>query len=182
MPSVLVLAEAKTYLNISVTTHDAELQAVIDSAEAVLAEHVGPLQPTPVTARVFGGGTAALMLPVAPAISLTTVTPYLSTALTIADLHLDLESAVVTFNNGLSFVAAYYDIEYAAGRATCPDDLLLANKELVRHMWQASKRGGGGKPGTAPSDAASNTLPGAAYLLPFRVAELIAPHLDTGFA
>jgi hypothetical protein len=59
--------------------------------------------------------------------------------------------------------------------------LLMAVKELVRHMWQ-TQRGPTRRPGSQPSESAANTVPGAAYLLPFRVSELIAPHLQPGFA
>lgn len=180
MVSVLTLAEAKTHLNITATTHDAELQDVIDAAEAVISKRVGPLQATVRTARVQGGGTR-LVLPEYPVTSLTTVTPADSDALTVGDLSLDSAAGVVTYTSGARFGARWYDVAYSAGRATCPDDLLMAVKELVRHMWD-TQRGPARRPGSTASDVASNTLPGAGYLLPFRVSELIAPHESVGFA
>lgn len=179
--AVLSLADAKTHLNITVPTYDAELQTFIDSAESVLAQHCGPLAATAKTERLRGG-RAALALRTTPAISLTTVTPADGAALSIADLHLDQSSGVVTYNSGATFGARYYDVAYSAGRATCPGDLLLAVKELVRHLWESQRGGGTRRPGSAASEITANTVPGAAYLLPFRVAELIAPHLQAGFA
>lgn len=178
MASVLSLADAKTHLNITVTTYDTELQAVIDSAEATLANHVGPLQATSVTARVRPTGGCALVLPILPAISLTSVTPYAAAALTLADLHLETASGVVTYNSGLDFSAAYYDVVYSAGWSTCPNDLVFAIKELVRHLW-TTQRGEARRPGSAQ---AAEPPPGAAHALPYRVAELIAPHIQPGFA
>lgn len=171
--SALTLAEAKTHLNITVTTYDNELQAVIDSAEAVLTQRVGPLVSTPTTRRVQGG-SYSLVLPVTPALTLTSVTPRSGTALTLTDLYLDVRTGLVTYNNLGPFVAAYYDVVYNAGRTTCPSDLLFAVKELVRHMW-APQRGGAAR--TLPDGAG---LPGAAHLLPYRVSELIAPHVQIG--
>lgn len=179
--SVLELAAVQAYLNISPGPLDYELQATIDAAEAVIAERCGPLASTATTVRVESSGQTGLALPVAPAVSLTSVTPVGGTALTLADLYLNTRSAVVTFNLGSAFTARYYDVVYNAGRTTCPDDLQMAVKELVRHLWQ-TRRGPTRRPGSDPSDSAANTIPGAAYLLPFRVTELIAPHLQHGFA
>lgn len=179
--SVLVLTDAQAYLNISPGPLDYELQATIDAAEAVIAKLCGPLASTATTSRVEGCGTKALVLPVTPAVSLTSVTPVNGTALTLSDLYLNTLSGVVTYTVGYTFPALTYDVVYNAGRTTCPSDLLLAVKELVRHLWQ-TRRGPTRRPGSDASDALANTIPGAAYLLPFRVTELIAPHLQPGFA
>lgn len=178
--SVVTLARVKTHLNITATTHDGELQSVIDASEAAIAEKCGPLASTATTARVRGGGYG-LVLPVIPAVSLTSVTPADSTALTLSDLYLDTEAGVVTYDSGASFTARYYDVVFSAGRATCPADLQLAVLELVRHVW-TTQRGPTMRPGSRESEAASNTIPGAAYIFPFRVEQLIAPHMQPGFA
>jgi len=179
MASVLDLASAKAYLNITAGTFDAELQAVIDAAEAALAQHVGALQPTALTDRVEGGDVA-LVLPTAPVVGLTSVTGVSGSTVTIGDLYVNQGAGVVTYNSGISFAERYYTVVYNAGRATCPDDLLLAVKELVRHIWETQR--GSGRPGSRSSEMLSNTLPGFAYTFPFRVSELIAPHLQPGFA
>lgn len=179
--SVVAPSEVKTHLNITGATHDGELQSFIDAAEAAIGERVGPLASTAHEARVRGGGTA-LVLPVAPAVSLTSVTPADSTALTLSDLYLNEDAGVVTYESGGSFSARHYDVVYQAGRATCPADLKLAVKELVRHLW-TTQRGSAPRPGGGPlSDSTSNTLPGAAYVFPFRVEQLLAPHEQPGFA
>lgn len=177
--SVLTLQAAKTHLNIASTANDVELQGMIYAAESAIARKVGPLEPTTVTERVPGG--SALALRTSPAISLTSVTTVTGTALTLTDLYLDTEAGVVSNNWGESFHAVAYDVVYQAGRTTCPDDILLALKELVRHLWD-SQRGGARRPGAQQSDALANTLPGSAYTFPIRVSELLAPHVRLGFA
>jgi hypothetical protein len=177
--SVVSLPEVKTHLNLTVSTHDTELQAVLDGAEAAIGERVGPLTSTATTARVRGGGSA-LVLPVSPAVSLTSVTPADSTALTLADLYLDTEAGVVTYESGATFSARHYTVVYQAGRATCPADLKLAVKELVRHLW-TTQRGPTARAGLA-AEMTSNSVPGAAYAFPFRVEQLLAPHDQPGFA
>lgn len=175
--SVLLLTEAKEHLNIKGSAHDIELGDVIAAAEAAITARVGPLEPVSKTARIRGNG--CLVLPTAPAVSLTSVTPVGGTALLLGDLYLDPESAVVTVTLGGAIPHGWYDVTYMAGREDCPADLMLALKELVRHLW-GPQRGGAQRPGSQPSDAMSNTLPGAAYAFPFRVEQLIAPYESPG--
>lgn len=178
--SVLTLAQAKAHLNVTGGQQDVEVQSMIAAAEAAIAKRCGPLSSTSTTVRV-AGGSPELVLPVTPAVSLTSVTPVDGSALTLSDLYLDTGAGLVTYNSGAGFSSRLYDVVYNAGRTTVPDDLLMAVKELVRHMW-ATQRGPTRRPGSTPSEAVANTVPGAAYALPFRVSELIAPHLQHGFA
>lgn len=175
----LSVDDAKRHLNITTAAHDAEVAAIIAAAEAAISHHVGPLEPTTVTKRVFGRD--GLMLPVVPVISVTSVTPYNGTALTVADLYADPDTGIVSYLSGASFGNGAYTVVYEAGRTILPDDLALAVKELVRHLWD-SQRGPTRRPGSPASDGASNSMPGAGYLLPFRVQELIAPHMQIAIA
>jgi hypothetical protein len=170
-------------LNVTVTTYDVELQSFIDSAEATLGNLVGPLTATSYTDRVRPAN-GRLRTRVAPVVSLTSVTSAEGMVLTLSDLHLDQRAGVVTTNIvGVGFISPYYDVVYSAGRATCPEDIRLAVKELVRHLWD-SQRGPTRRPGSESSQSSTLSLrmPGAGYLLPFRVQELIAPHMQAGFA
>jgi len=172
---VLSLLEAKTHLNITATTYDAELMSIVVSAEAVLSARCGPLSPTTVTRRVVASGPS-LVLPVMPVVSLTSVTPAGGTALTLVDLYLNQSAGVVTYNSGGTFRSAFYDVVYQSGRVVVPEDLLYGLKELVRHLWSTSQRGGSRRPGSEPmADPAT-------YLLPYAVQSLIEPHLQPGFA
>lgn len=178
--SVLTLADAKTHLNITVTTWDTELQVVIDAAEAAIARRVGPLEATPVTNRVRGGGVS-LLLTTLPVVSLTSVTSVDGDALDVDDLYVSPGGVVEYASATTCFPAATYSVAYFAGRATTPDDLLFAVKELVRHLW-TPQRGNGSRPGAQPSTELSNTLPGSAFVFPFRVEQLLTPYVQAGFA
>lgn len=171
--AVLELPDAKAHLNITGDEHDAKLEAMIAAAESAIAERVGPLESTPRTVRVRPYGKN-LIIP-GPALGLTSVTDSSGATVDTAGLYVEPRSGVVTDNLGASFGASWYDITYDFGRAECPPDLLLAVKEMVRHLWD-TQRGPTGRPGANTSATAANTIPGAAYLLPFRVSELIAPH------
>lgn len=177
--AVVTRAQIKTYLSITTADVDDELDALIAQAEAAIGRRVGPLEAASRTARVYPSGDALLLLP--PVASLTSVTDASGSALTVGDLFLNSESGVVTRNDGGSFTARYYTVVYSYGRSTCPDDLKLAVKEMVRHLWD-TRRGPSRRPGSTASEITANTIPGAAFVLPFRVSELIAPHMQPGFA
>lgn len=171
--AVLDKDAAKEHLNITGSTHDTQITAIIAAAEAAIAERVGPLEPVARTVRVRPSGSC-LLVP-SPAAALTTVTDSNGTAIDTASLFLEQRSGIITQNDGSSFSASWYTVVYQHGRTPCPADLVLAVKEMVRHLW-TTQRGPSKRPGSTDSDATSNTIPGAAYLLPFRVSELIAPY------
>lgn len=173
--STLSLADAKTYLNITTSATDTELQGFIDQAEAAIGARCGALLPASRTSRIAGDGAMSLLLPTCPVASLTAITPSEGAAVVLSDLHLNSDAGVVTRNDGTAFTASYYDVTYAAGRASVPADLLLAVKEMVRHLWE-TQRGAGVRPGSRPD------VPGASYMLPYRVLELIAAYETPGFA
>lgn len=172
--STVKLEEAKAHLNITTGNHDGELQAMLTAAEAAIEERVGPLGPVTITERLHGTG-----YPVAlrhyPIISLTSVTPVGGAAYDTVALDLDETTGTLTFASGSSIGAGRYDVVYVAGRASLPADLRMAVLELVRHFWD-TQRGPTRRPGSTASDSASNTIPGAAYIFPFRVEQLLAPH------
>ena len=178
MASVLSLADAKDYLGISDESGDVKLQGIINSAEATLTKRVGGLQATARTDRVRGG--LELVLPVAPVISLTSVTEVGGNALSLTDLWVEPRSGVIAWLYGGSFAATqfifnWYDVVYQAGRSVCPDDLREAIIELVIHMWESQR-------GPMNVLARSTEAPSSPYLLPYRVQELIAPYIQPGFA
>jgi hypothetical protein len=179
--SALSLSEAKTHLNIEGTTDDGELQTIIDAAEGAIAGRCGPLASTAVTARV-PGGTRSLVLPMAPVISLTSVTPVGSTALDVSTLYLNQAAGVVEFADGfLWFIARRYDVVFEAGRSAVPADLLLAVKEMVRHLWLTQRGSAPGSPGALPNTSEFEVVApetGRSYSFPWRVEQLLTPYLQ----
>lgn len=172
--AVLPLADIKTHLNITGTSHDDELQGFVDAAVAAIGERVGPLEPVERTVRVRSHARG-MRLP-GPVVSVTSITDAWQAALTVADFYADQATGLVSYADGSTLAAGAYTVTYMAGRDPVPADLQLAVKELVRHFWQ-TQRGPSRRPGSTASDTTSNTVPGAAYMLPFRVSELLKPHI-----
>lgn len=181
--SAVTLDEVKAHLNLSTGTGpmDTELGAFLDRAEAAIVARCGPLVSESVTERVRGS-RRALSVSTTPVLSVTSVTPVAGSALTVADLVVDGEAGVIEMLSGSSFGSSWYDVVFAAGHGAnaqaVPADLRLALLELVRHLWATQRGGGTARIGSPPSDSSANTVPGAAYLFPFRVEQLLAPYVQ----
>lgn len=180
--SALTLSDAKAHLNISVveTDDDGELQDFIDAAEAAIGKKCGALASTSTTARV-SGGTQTLVLPTAPVASLTSVAPVNGSAIDSALLYLDEAAGIVEYVDGSAFSERRYDVVFQAGRATVPADLLLAVKELVRHLWLTQRGAAPGSPGALPNagefEFITDASVGRSFSFPWRVEQLMAAHL-----
>lgn len=180
--SALSLAEAKTHLNMTGDAQDEELESTIAAAEAAIVALIGPLEPVSATDYISTHGLDSFGLRLLPVLSLTSITPAGGTAMNLTDVRVEHDSGLVSFIGGRgSWTASEYTVVYQAGRDPVPADLLMAVRELVRHFW-STQRGPTRRPGASPSDALANTIPGAAYALPIRVSQLLAPYQTFGFA
>lgn len=158
--AVLSVEDAASHLSITASDHDAEISSLIDAAEALIANVVGPLEPQePVTRRVVGAGV--LVLPVAPVIA--------ASVDGVASVEVDAEAGLIRFLDGRCR-ASTYDVTYTPGREEVPADLVLAVKEMVRHLWHLGH--GGSAYGDAPPAATGSPIPHV-------VADLLAPHRTT---
>lgn len=168
--SALALADAKTHLNITSNTSDGELQAMIDAAEAILANSVGPLTVQPASkVRVAGGNQ--LVVPVAPIATLTSVASSDGVAVDTTLLSVDKSAGIIYYTDNLTrFAAVAYDVTYAAGWGTVPPDLMLGIKEMVRHLWTTQR----GALVSRSTQQGQDPTPG--YLMPYRVEQLIEPY------
>lgn len=170
--TALSLGAARKHLNISGIEHDDELQDTIAAAEGILAHYVGPLEPTTYTERLTGSDVVALTH--SPVISLTSVTNYAGTTLTVGDFYIDADAGLVSYlSTGRTFGSQPYTVVYQAGWTTVPGDLLQAVKELTRHLWESQR----GAPPRFPGSEEPVNTSATAYLLPYRVQELIAPYV-----
>lgn len=186
--SVVPLAEVKTYLDLNSDEKDLVLKGFIEAAEEAIAARIGPLAATELTRQVRGRSTA-LVLPVLPAISLTSVTPIGSPALLLSDLSLDDNTGMVTYAaTHQTFWAPRYTVIYTAGwyqddggspvtvLRPLPATLSLAVKRLTKHFFESQRGSATRKPTMGSSTEVNNRVPGAADLFPIQVEQLLALH------
>lgn len=166
--STVQLTLAKQFLNITTTDADIELQEMLDRAESILSERVGPLLPETVTDEVHTG-PGPLVLRRYPVVSVSSAT---SGGVTVTDLDLDVDTGLLY--GAFSPVRRSVKVTYMIGYANLPLDLEAAVLELVGHLWSSQR-------GTSPTalQQADLDVPqvGGSYLLPYRVQSLIEPHL-----
>lgn len=165
--SVILLDEAMAYLRMSPSStnvDEAVLQGLIDTAESLVAQRVGPLASGAQSSILFGGPSFVL--------------PTTTTAVTSAT---DIDGNAVTsgFKLGVGGVVTNsacalgtWTLVYTAGWVEMPAPIRTAVLELVRHLWRPQLG--------AAARATEDNAPG--YLIPNRVRELLDPYALPGFA
>ena len=166
--SVILLDEAMAYLRMALNTTNVDgavLQGLIDAAESLVAQRVGPLASGAQSSILFGGPSFVL--------------PTTTTAVASAT---DLDGNAVTsgFKVGVGGVVTNsscalgtWTLVYTAGWAELPAPIRTAVLELVNHLWRPQR-------GTATRPVDDSPAPG--YLIPNRVRELLDPYALPGFA
>ena len=177
--SVLSLADAKSYLNITSDTEDAELQGFIDAAEAAVSARCGPLESVTVTERVRGE-TEMLQVTTTPVISLTSVTPVMFGVGVASSSLFCTENGQIECVYKLFFEARFYDVVYVAGRSSIPRDLYVSLKEVVRHLWLTQRGPGAVAYRRLGVDMDQQAIVGAAYAFTYRAKELFDPYVQMG--
>jgi len=170
---VASLADLKKQLNIqaSVTTHDDELLDYLASATDFVEWAVeGPMSVQTFTERLTTR-SCHLITTHRPVTEIVSVAPVygqvVGTALNAAYYRID---TVVEAIELLSYGAGRYQVTYKAGLSGIPADRGLAGRIIAQHLWQL-QNGGSGRPSL--NDEALTMLPGAAYAIPNRAAELL---------
>lgn len=179
--SLFSMVDAKEMLNLSSTTHDAELRSYVESVTGAIEFLVGPVVRQSVVERHDGG--SYLVLRASPVISVTSIASILTSGTTYAPSACDIdgETGIVQRLDGESFIGPLR-VTFVAGRAVVPAPIRDAARITLQHVW-AVQRGAGGLPSVvAPEDGALRqswepTIPGFAYTMPNRALQLLAPYM-----
>lgn len=147
--SVVLLADAKTHLNItgSDTSQDAEVQSFLDSAEDMVTEMVGPLAPAPFTDNFYGLNAAFVVLSHIPAVTITsaTLTYYAwdtpTSLVPATDLIVDPDAGIVRRTRANTFTGDL-SVTYTAGWVALPNALKKGILELTRDLYQQTQQAG----------------------------------------
>jgi hypothetical protein len=165
--SVILQDEVMAYLRTSATTTNVDptvLQGLIDTAESMVSQRVGPLVSASQSTITFGGPSFVL--------------PTTTTAVTSAT-DLDGNAVTIGFRIGVGGVVTNsscslgtWTLVYTAGWVEMPAPIRTAVLELVRHLWRPQLG--------AMARATEDNAPG--YLIPNLVRELLDPFTLPGFA
>lgn len=193
---IVSLADAKTFLNITSSSNDAELGAMISSASALWVRRVGPVAGSPSYDEYYDGGQTTVSVRHFPVLTVTAVVEAYSSSFvrTLAhnepdagspsayDYSVDLVAGTFTRRAmGIAVPFAWGDrnihITYTAGYSSTPADITHAVLLLVSHMWD-TQRGRMILPGNA--DQGWN--PALSFTWPQRVQEIAAGYIVPGIA
>lgn len=159
--------------------NNSDLEDYIEAATPVIENITGPLLVKSQT-FTFDGGVSAVLLPV----RFTSVTSITESGTAITDFVADPLSGIIyagatsgvrSFASGVQNIVVVVSV----GSATIPPNVILATRELVRHLWQI------GRQGSRPAygqDAGAEIVP-SGFAVPRRVIELLeASPRVAGFA
>jgi hypothetical protein len=173
---ILSLADARAVCNLETSTQDAELRIYIEATTDAIEGYIGPIGRRTVIETVYPS-SGVLLLRTTPVLSLTSVTPYLSAALTVGSLVVDLSAGIVYPGTYGGFWAGWYDVVYEAGRVVIPAAVHLAARKTLKHLWSPDQYGAAGLPragfGGEDTGLASQAF---AFVKSYGVRELLDPY------
>lgn len=186
--SILSLAEAKAHLGETSSTIDEELRDFMEAATAAIEAKIGPCVPKTVTKRVRDHACNVLLLPLYPAVSITSVTSvlYPTTTWTASQLDLDGEAGIVRLLSNTPFYNGPWNVTYTVGRpTTLSPKVRHAAKEMLRHLWitQRGQNVDSPLPDFVGDEQFGAATPfGTQFSVPNRVLELLAADQISGIA
>jgi hypothetical protein len=165
------LVDVKAHLNITGTNNDAELLGFVDTAQEIVEQLVGPVEPRTVTETFYANGS--VFLAVTPVISITSVTEY---GATVDGSLYAVDGDELIRLDGRSWYGSHASalgVTYQAGRAygSLPAAIAWGIKEETAHLWRTTQAQRGGR-----SRGEEQAAP-IGYALPNRVREALAPFM-----
>lgn len=190
MANLILLQDAKDFLNITSTTYDAELQDFIDAASAVAEFYTGDLLGDTYT-EVHDGGDSAIYTRHTPIKTVTMLTEYVgSITYTLTNQPLgqsvdawgytidDPQAGRIVRRSASGIVWRFVpgvgnvSVTYTTGVAVVPAQVKKAVEFIVRHLWD-SQRGAQPRPVAGGDDDGTTSVPGVGYAIPNRAIELL---------
>ncbi len=175
--ALLTLADAKAQLNMRTSLDDDELLYYIAAATREIERRAGAVVPRAVTEVVRQRGGRTLMLATRPVLSVTSATALNGGTLDVSALYVASPKAglVRRTDDGL-ISGGPWTVVYQAGRDGIPENIGLAARMLVQHLWETQR---GGATLTAPRMDVSDTegYPGLWFAVPNKVKELLEGEL-----
>lgn len=180
---IISLQDAVAHLNLSGTDvdRDEELRAFLEATTAVIERHpafgVGPCVPQTVVERHRPGRSLWLRRP--PVLSLTSITPVLTsgTAVSVADVDVDEATGQVIRLDGTPLTGGPWDVTYRAGRRVISGNIVQAAKVILKNLWETQR-------GTTRAATVTRSLDVLAapvsYSIPNRAVELLAADTRLG--
>jgi uncharacterized phiE125 gp8 family phage protein len=174
---VVGLAEAKRYLNVTATTDDEEIRRMLGVATDLCERYTGRAlrRKTVTESHPSDGYASTLVLRQVPALSVTSVSEN-ATAVTASGYTLRGDLGLLVRGPATApstWAFGTVTVVYVAGYADPPAVATEAVLVVLRHLWDTQTQSI--RPAFGGSDGVDTYSPGAAYALPRRAEQLLAP-------
>lgn len=173
---LLTLLDGKKYLGIAPenTEHDDEVESFIRALTPAVEFFAGPVEPKTVRRTVVG--QYEIVLPLAPVISITSITSY-GSVLDVADFTLDSDTGIVRYTDAsLVFPIGRVDVIFVPGRRVIHEGISHGAKVILDHLWE-TQRGRGSSGYTSKNRTGDTTfIPALGYSVPNRAIQMLKPH------
>ncbi|MDM4761887.1 hypothetical protein QT381_02570 [Galbitalea sp. SE-J8] len=174
---IITLDDARKSLGWAATStaDDADLETYIEAVTPVVERIVGPVIRRSKTYTVDGGRDVVLLPDAFSTLSTVTVG-----GVPLAGCVADPDAGMVyapegtVFAGGRRSVVIVVTVGYE--QSDIPENIVLAAREIVRHLWQVGRQGTRPKWGT---EEAEGLVP-SYFALPKRAEQLLAPHARAG--
>lgn len=172
------LAEFKAALNYTGDTDDVELENVLEAADREVAWRAGETSSATTTETIWPT-SGVLLLSRRPVTALTSVTPYMGTALDVANLEWTAAGEVYRLDR-YTLTRTRYTVVYVGGHPTIPAGLKRAGLIIAQHLW-TTQTGLGGLRQALGGDALA-TVPGSGFAVPYQAENLLRQYRPFGRA
>lgn len=170
---VASIEEFKAHLNRTDVADDAELRTHLSAATDWVEDEIGgPVSPTSFT-EVHAGVVGEIVPRKRPLISVTSLTPYLGTALTASAYRADTDLSVIYFRYA---AGTEFTLVYRAGLTVIPERVKLAGLIVAAHLWETQNGFGGRR----NADELATT--GLGFAVPRRAMQLLDRSVISGIA
>lgn len=165
------LQEVKDHLRKTTPADDGAITSFMLAATPIVESYVGPVVDQTITERHSG---TPIFLHKPPVLTLVSVVAVYTggTSWAVADLIVDKPSGLVERANGHGLCGGPWDVTYTAGRTTVAENIKLAFKIIVSHMWETQR----GQMPALPVGGNTDRQPvpmGVSYAVPRRALELL---------
>jgi hypothetical protein len=175
--SIIPFDDAKAHLNIpgSNTVSNEELRPFLRTATEVVEHFSGPCVRRTYTDEVQGG-RSALVLHRDQVVSITSVTPILTSAPTVTLADLDVSpTGIIRHKAGQAISWGTLRVVYIAGRGVIPWALMDAAKIITAHLWD-TQRGPRTRTFLGQEDRETTFVPQYGFAIPNRAMDLMHTH------
>ena len=172
-PTILSLLEAKRHLKKMDSADDEEIRDWNEACTRAVERFVGPVVMRTVAEDVRFKSACSVSLTQIPAVELTSVAALVTggTAYDVADLHLDVDTGIVTRLDGGRLYGPLR-FTYVVGRAIVSANIRGASRIILQHLWRTRQGPGRPQRGTDDYDV-TEPLPGLGFAIPNRAVQLL---------